>query len=395
MSELLYLRQDVQVEPLFDQWYAWAHLISPATAARNVTDRHMKIMDSYITAPQVHQAAVKNPKMAGGPFIDLEENRVDDLKALRDRTKRDRAKLFELSAAIASLDEMLRTNAKGYSLHTLYPQVPAMLQGYVELTYDLRNNPSFRFLEPLMYGSDLYERSAQSIMLSITRGDDRPFVLSTPRLESADTLNLPWPFADERVDELFRLKKTPQSWSWIKSKLGIEDRHATLARSFLTEEPPVPYVPYTGSGVRWRYFGHACILIETRDVAILLDPVLSYTYESAISRYTYADLPDKIDFVLITHNHQDHILFETLVQLRDKIGQIVVPRNGGGALQDPSLKLTLQAAGCPNVTELTEMETIRFPGGSITGLPFFGEHSDLAVMTKLAHLVQLRNVRLL
>ena len=57
-----FLRQDVQLEPLVDQWYAWPHLIPPTTAARNITDRHMKIMDSYISAPQVHASAVKNPK---------------------------------------------------------------------------------------------------------------------------------------------------------------------------------------------------------------------------------------------------------------------------------------------------------------------------------------------
>ena len=34
-DELLYLRQNIQFEPLVDQWYAWSHLISPATAARN------------------------------------------------------------------------------------------------------------------------------------------------------------------------------------------------------------------------------------------------------------------------------------------------------------------------------------------------------------------------
>ena len=67
-------------------------------------------------------------------------------------------------------------------------------------------------------------------------------------------------------------------------------------------------------------------------MSILLDPVLSYTYDSDISRYTYEDLPDVIDYVLITHNHQDHILFETLLQLRHRIRHIVVPRNGGGAL---------------------------------------------------------------
>lgn len=395
MSEPLYLRQNVQVEPLFGGWYAWSHLVSPATAARNITDRHLKIMDSYIAAPQVHAAAVKNPKMLGGPFIDYNGARVDEITALRDRTKRERAKQIEFSAAIGELDQLLRTTANGHSLEPLYPRVPEILRGYVELTYDLNHHPSFRVIEPLLYRSDIYAPDAQSIVLSVTSGDDRPFVLSTPRLPSPTSLSLPWSFDDERVDALFRLKKTPLPWDQIRDRLVIGDADDALARNFFTVEPPEPYRPYDGDGIRWRYFGHACILIEARGVSILLDPVLSYTYESDISRYTYADLPDSIDLVLITHNHQDHILFETLLQLRHKIGQIVVPRNGGGALQDPSLKLTLEAAGCPRVVELGEMETLNFNGGSITGLPFLGEHCDLAVMTKLAHLVQLGDVRLL
>ena len=69
-NENLYLRQNIQVEPLIDRWYAWPHLIPPATAARNITERHLKIMDSYISNPQIHANAVKNPKMMGGPFID-------------------------------------------------------------------------------------------------------------------------------------------------------------------------------------------------------------------------------------------------------------------------------------------------------------------------------------
>jgi len=81
-DELLYLKQNVQIEPLVDQWYAWSHLIPPATAARNITDRHLKIMDSYISAPQIHANAVKNPKMLGGPFIDYDGKRVDEIIAL-------------------------------------------------------------------------------------------------------------------------------------------------------------------------------------------------------------------------------------------------------------------------------------------------------------------------
>ena len=58
----LYLRPNVQVEPLVDQWYAWSHLIPPATAARNISERHLKIMDSYIAAPQIHAVAVKDQR---------------------------------------------------------------------------------------------------------------------------------------------------------------------------------------------------------------------------------------------------------------------------------------------------------------------------------------------
>jgi L-ascorbate metabolism protein UlaG (beta-lactamase superfamily) len=392
----LYLRQDVQIEPLVDQWYAWAHLIPPATTARNITHRHLRIMDSYLNAPATHAAAVKNPKLLGGPFVDHGGRRVDDVRALRDRIKSTRAPLIELSTALADLDEILRTVPDGHSLQPLYGVVPPPLRGYVELVYDLRHNATFRLVEPLLYRSRFYDPSAQSLMLSITAGDDRPFVMSTPRLESPGTVHLRWSFDDERLDRLFRLKREPQSWRWIKDRLDISDADEAGFRSLLTPEPPPRYTPYTGTGIRWRYFGHACILVETRDLSILFDPVLSYTYESSISRFTYHDLPDRIDYVFITHNHQDHILLETLLQLRHKIGEIVVPAGGSGALQDPSIKLALERIGFPRVRPLGELETLQLGDDrAVTGVPFFGEHSDLAVSTKLAYLVRLGTEQLL
>jgi Diiron non-heme beta-hydroxylase N-terminal domain len=103
-DECFFLRQNIQVEPLIDHWYAWPHLIPPATAARNITERHLKIMDSYISNPQIHAQAVKNPKMMGGPFIDYGGKRVDEIRALRDRIKKDRAHLLELSSALHCKD---------------------------------------------------------------------------------------------------------------------------------------------------------------------------------------------------------------------------------------------------------------------------------------------------
>ena len=391
----LYLRPNIVAEPLVDGWYAWAHLIPPATAARNVTERHLKIMESYIAAPESHQMAVKSPAMAGGPFMDFECNRSEDVRLLRDRTVRGRAKLIELSRAIGTLDSLLREKAKGYSLEPLYAEVPACLDGYVELNYDLNNQPSFRLIEPLLYKSEFYDDSLQSVMLSEITGDERPFVMSTPRLEKGNALQLNIPFASKAYDKLFRMKTEPNSFKEIREAFNLNNEDAAKLRSFLTPERPRPYDRYRGSAARWRYFGHACILLETGGISVLLDPVLSYTYENGISRYTYEDLPEVIDFVLITHNHQDHILFETLLQLRHRIRTIVVPRNSGGSLQDPSLRLLLNQAGFKNVIEMSEMDEIAFNRGAITAIPFIGEHADLNVVSKSAYLLQVEDYKLL
>jgi L-ascorbate metabolism protein UlaG (beta-lactamase superfamily) len=389
LLEPLHLRHNIQVEPMIDHWYAWPHLIPPATAARNITERHLKIMASYIKAPRVHAKAVKNPRMLGGPFIDHGGERVAEIQSLHDFTLSQRAHLIQLSQALEQLDALLRAAAQGHSLHPLYSRVPEALRGYVELVYDLNNHPSFRLIEPLLYKSRYYDRSQQSLMLSPIASDDRPFILSTPRLETEGSLHLRCPFDSPMIDQLFRLKSAPKTWPAIKELLCLEDAQDSLMRSFLTKEPAAPYVGYAGQGIRWRYFGHACILIESQGLSMLFDPVLSYTYENAISRYTYDDLPETIDFVLITHNHQDHVLFETLLQLRHKIKAVVVPRNGGGHLQDPSLKLLLKNCGFRNVIELTELEEVGDDRARITALPFLGEHSDLDIQSKLAWLVRI------
>ncbi|MES1224724.1 MAG: MBL fold metallo-hydrolase, partial [Bacteroidota bacterium] len=169
MSEqLFYLKPNVVVEPLIERWYAWAHLISPATASMNVKGRHLKIMNSYIQSPQIHAAAVLNPKMLGGPFMDFRGSRIEDIKRLRELTNERQAKLIQFADAILELDKMLKSYAKGFSLEPLYEKVPDILRGYVELVYDLNNNPSFRVFEALLYESEFYIPAAQSIALWIT-----------------------------------------------------------------------------------------------------------------------------------------------------------------------------------------------------------------------------------
>ncbi|AXT56535.1 MBL fold metallo-hydrolase [Aquimarina sp. AD1] len=392
-ENLQYLKFNVAIEGLIDKWYAWSHLVSPATAAMNIKDRHLKIMESYIKNPKIHAAAVKKPEMLGGPFIDYQGGRVEEIKDLMNKTVDQRANMLELRDAIHELNELLQKEAVGYSMEPLYAKIPEPLKGFVELYYDLNDQPNYRFFESLLYQSKYYDETSQSISLQLVEADDdRPFVLSTPRLEDENLIHLDVAFKNQVIDQLFRMKREPGDYNEIKNLLQIKPEQEELFKSFFTKEPPKKYEEYEGAGIRTRYFGHACVLVETSEMSILVDPVISYDgYETEINRFTVNDLPKEIDYVLITHNHQDHVLLETLLQLRHMIKNIVVPGCSRGNLQDPSLKLMLNNIGFENVIELGDMESIKMDKCIITGLPFIGEHSDLDVRSKLCFHVSLHN----
>jgi L-ascorbate metabolism protein UlaG (beta-lactamase superfamily) len=386
----------VVFEPLVDRWYAWSHIISPATAAMNILWRHLRIMESYLLGPELHAGAVKNPKMRGGPFMDLGGGRLEEVKELQRKTIDERSKSIQFARAVKELDDLLLSEAKGFGLEDIYAKVPDILKGYVELYYDRNNNPSFRFFESLLYSSEYYIKSSQSMAFWITNNDQRPFSLSTPRLDDPEVLHMEISFDHQAIDELAKMKRIPQTLDHIKSLLSISKPQECLFETFFTETPPPVYNKYIGDKIRMRYFGHACILLETKDISILVDPLLSYYgYDSSIDHFSDIDLPDSIDYVLITHNHQDHILLETLLPLRHRIKNIILPKTCGGKLEDPDLKLMFNNIGFNNVISVGEMEIIQFGETTIMGIPFTGEHCDLNILTKSCYLVQIGEFKLM
>lgn len=389
-NQNVYLKPSTLVEPLFNQWYAWPYLIPPASAAMYIANAHIKIMQSFVSAPQVHISALKNPGMLGGPFINYDASKVGEIKQLVEKTTSENAHMMKLAEAIKTLDETLMAEANGFSLESFYPKTPEILRGYVELVYDLQNNPSIRFIEGLLYKSKYYNPASQSVVLSQVESDGRPFVFSTPRLKSDGRLYLDVPFAHEGLDELFKMEFAPQPYGRVREMLNVSEKDDRQFSDFFTEEAPRKIARYDGEGVRIRYFGHACVLIETKNVSVLCDPVISHKSEGGIDRLTYADLPESLDYVLITHTHQDHVMFESLLHLRHKIKNLIVPKSVGGDRMDPSLKLILRTVGFKNVRDLEEMESLEIPDGVIVGLPFLGEHADLNVRTKMAWFVKLK-----
>lgn len=89
------------------------------------------------------------------------------------------------------------------------------------------------------------------------------------------------------------------------------------------------------------WFGHSSYLIKYKGKNILVDPVFS-GYAAPVSfmvnsfkgsdPYTAEDMPN-IDLLILTHDHYDHMDYETLLQLRPKILKICTPLGVGEHLE--------------------------------------------------------------
>jgi L-ascorbate metabolism protein UlaG (beta-lactamase superfamily) len=353
----------------------------------NLVFVHVPFLESYLQSPQVQINASHNPALRGGFFVNIEESRSQEVRELIAAIKRDRAEMLRFAAAVAEAEELVRSSATGFDLTPLYPKLPSALSGLVEIAYDTSNQPTVRFIEPLAYESSVYTEDRQSVQLSLETGVERPFMLSTPRLTAPDVLDLPIPFRHPGLEALFRSRVHGTTLSRMRELLELDDEQASALSRLMAAKPDLSADRHIDSGARIRYFGHACLVMQTPEAAIITDPWISAD-ASATDRFTYRDLPDHIDLALITHGHQDHIVLETLLALRGTIGTVVVPRSSRGNMADPSIALYLSHLGLP-VVEVDDFSEVEFPGGTVISAPFLGEHADLDIRAKSTYFVRL------
>src|SRR5690606_12246792 len=78
------------------------------------------------------------------------------------------------------------------------------------------------------------------------------------------------------------------------------------------------------------WFGHSSYYMQVRGKRILVDPVFSGNAAPfsflvkafpGANLYTVDDLPD-IDFLILTHDHYDHLDYRTIIQLHQRVGHI-------------------------------------------------------------------------
>ncbi|WP_035757394.1 MBL fold metallo-hydrolase [Hugenholtzia roseola] len=79
------------------------------------------------------------------------------------------------------------------------------------------------------------------------------------------------------------------------------------------------------------WFGHSSYFMQVEGKKILVDPVFSgfaspFSFSvkafAGTDRYSAADMPE-IDYLFISHDHWDHLDYETLIELKPKIKKII------------------------------------------------------------------------
>jgi len=382
MGEYVYLRNITKVEPLIAGWYAWCHLASPVQLALNMAYRYAPSLRSFIANAAVHEAASKNPKNLGGSFMELTREDLPAVKKLFQETQDKLSHLYSFADDLFKLDRRLQDES-GHSLDRLYDDLPPTLAGMVEVSYDINHHPSMRVLEELAHSGGLSSQLSQEVSFTRVRDEKRNFFLNTPRLATSDRMIVSIPFADQRIDLLSRARIEAVEFTDLANALGVPEEAYSHFRDYFTDEAPVRKEPeYRGDDVRIRYFGHACVLIQTAQTSVLVDPFLTWDDYDSEDHLSFDDLPDHIDYVFLTHNHEDHFNVELLLQLRSRIGCILVPRNNPNCMADPSMRLALKALGFDRVKSMDWMDSIAIPDGTITSVPSYGEHSDINISSK-------------
>ncbi len=116
--------------------------------------------------------------------------------------------------------------------------------------------------------------------------------------------------------------------------------------------------------MRVRWLGHATVELESGTGRLLTDPVLRARIAHLRRRVPPAALPERLDAILISHGHQDHLDLPSL-RLLDPDAVLVVPAGLGGAARRAGREVVELAvgestqAGGMHVTAVPAVHTVR------------------------------------
>lgn len=353
------LGQNVAIEPLVDGWPAWLMLLDSVTAGF-YRRRHVELLTSYLSSPERHARALRDPRLTGGSFCDLACVPGEKVAAYLEWYEDSSREYLQFAHDLEQVRQVLQDLAAASPLPD-YLRLPASLRGRIEFRYDYLGRPGLRLLAgatavPRMTGSAIWADAAQ-----------RPAIFSTPRLAG-----------DPRAQSL---AMSPEITSMLSAMHHQEVALADFERCALEAgiRDPLRLVDRAArrAGVdrRVRFLGHASVAIPLASGLLVSDPVPPSCNPAA------RGLAD-VRLIVISHGHPDHLSPEALLSLLPMRPTVIVPAAGSGTPYDPALKSAVAALGFADVVELRPYESFVQDDVTVRALPFLGEHGSLAIDSK-------------
>ncbi len=162
-------------------------------------------------------------------------------------------------------------------------------------------------------------------------------------------------------DHLIKIKKSPNygensfvNWEGIHMEMTARKMSKIMKQQFKRGIEKMPDVPRdiivrnpeefqmdNDTLVRLTWFGHSSFLVEIEGTRILLDPMLGSAaspFPFAVKRFydktplTAEELP-AVDAVILSHDHYDHLDYNTIMAIKDKVGCFYTPLGVGSHLE--------------------------------------------------------------
>jgi L-ascorbate metabolism protein UlaG (beta-lactamase superfamily) len=170
--------------------------------------------------------------------------------------------------------------------------------------------------------------------------------------------------------EFFNLDKTYKKKSFADLLKWWFSRDRQQWPLVIKNTPHAVITPVDQSNiVRVTFVNHSTVLLQTKTLNFLTDPVWSLRTSPfsfigpkrvRAPGILFADLP-KIDVVMVSHNHYDHLDMQTLVKLNEKFHPIFLVPLGNKAL--------LNNQGIQHVIEMDWWQQYKIKNATITFLP--------------------------
>ncbi len=140
-------------------------------------------------------------------------------------------------------------------------------------------------------------------------------------------------FNPDNGDDSFR---TPRAWRPLRMVRFLSGEGRATWPAQVAVSPSRPPRRVAGDAMRATWVGHSTVLVQTQGLNILTDPIWSDRATPIPGMgpkrvrapgVRFADLP-KIDLVLVSHNHYDHMDLPTLRRLWDRDHPLIVTSLG-------------------------------------------------------------------